>query len=512
MRLDMAWAAEGAAAAAMEETHQVVVVVVAALGGVVVLALSAVFCSWCFKGRKGKGEDEEGLAKKYAVNGMDDEEAGGGGGGGGGGASNQSFKRSLDDKSSIGSASSLNQRAGLQSPMLGGKKIINQKGGFFNGLFKRFERPERKMVAEHVQPTPGSQTALNQQLGIRDNPNAGRDYQAMGITRGVSLSSQSRSASEEDRDGGDGGSSSSSMWRNMKTIANMLMEDPEVVEEQATGPIVEGVDYKLGRIQFGLMYDFQNLTLTLRIIRAVDLPAKDVTGTSDPYVKILLLPDKKHKLLTKVKKRNLNPHWNECFLFEGWPHNKLLEKTLYLQVIDYDRFSRDDPIGETYLPLNEIDLSQSPVSWKYLQPCKDTRGKLGELLLSLCYQPNIGRLTVIVMKAKELKAKDITGSSDPYVKIWMYFGNTKVEKKKTNIKMRTLNPVYNESFIFEIPWEKIREASLEVTVMDFDKVGRNEMIGKVILGCRSGPMETRHWNDMVAKPRQQVAQWHLLKD
>ena len=39
------------------------------------------------------------------------------------------------------------------------------------------------MVAEHVQPTPGSQTALNQQLGIRDSPSAGRDYQAMGITR-----------------------------------------------------------------------------------------------------------------------------------------------------------------------------------------------------------------------------------------------------------------------------------------------------------------------------------------
>lgn len=361
------------------------------------------------------------------------------------------------------------------------------------------------MVSEHVQPTPGSQTALNQQLGIRDT----RDYQTMGITRGVSLSSQSRSASEEDREVVDGGSS---MWRNVKSIATMLMEDPEVVEERATGPIVEGVDFKLGRIQFGLMYDFQNLTLTLRIIRAVDLPAKDVTGTSDPYVKILLLPDKKHKLLTKVKKRNLNPHWNECFLFEGWPHNKLLEKTLYLQVIDYDRFSRDDPIGETYIPLNETDLSQSPVVWKFLQPCKDTRGKLGELLLSLCYQPNIGRLTVIVMKAKELKAKDITGSSDPYVKIWLHFGGTKIEKKKTSIKMRSLNPVYNESFIFEIPWEKIREAMLEVSVMDFDKLGRNELIGKVILGSRSGPMETRHWNDMISKPRQQVAQWHLLKD
>jgi hypothetical protein len=50
-----------------------------------------------------------------------------------------------------------------------------------------------------------------------------------------------------------------------------------------------------------------------------------------------------------------------------------LEKTLYLQVIDYDRFSRDDPIGETYIPLNEVDLSQSPVIWKFLQPCKDSR-------------------------------------------------------------------------------------------------------------------------------------------
>ena len=94
----------------------------------------------------------------------------------------------------------------------------------------------------------------------------------------------------------------------------------------------------------------------------------------------------------------------------------------------------------------------------------------------------------------------------------MNFGSTRLEKKKTNIKMRTLNPVFNESFTFEIPWEKIRETWLEVTVMDFDKVGRNEMIGKAILGCRSGPMESRHWNDMASKPRLQVAQWHLLKD
>ena len=74
---------------------------------------------------------------------------------------------------------------------------------------------------------------------------------------------------------------------------------------------------KLGKIQFNLKYDFQEMTLTLRIIRAVGLPAKDFSGTSDPYVKILLLPDKKHKLQTNIKRKNLNPRWNEMFAFEG---------------------------------------------------------------------------------------------------------------------------------------------------------------------------------------------------
>ena len=59
------------------------------------------------------------------------------------------------------------------------------------------------------------------------------------------------------------------------------------------------------------------MTLTLKIMRAIELPAKDFSGTSDPYVKIMLLPDKKHKLQTNIKRRNLNPRWNEVFAFEG---------------------------------------------------------------------------------------------------------------------------------------------------------------------------------------------------
>ncbi|XP_069102512.1 synaptotagmin-7-like isoform X1 [Argopecten irradians] len=467
---------------------QIMLVVVSSMGVLVVLLVTAMMCSWCF-GRKDDDDDDEEskvdiIAQKYRPVSVQDDDV------------RQLNKRSWEVKGHNGPGKA-------ESPIVT-RKTIN----IINGLLDRFERPGRsQVVTEHVQPLPNSHTALNDSLGVSRQSSTG-SYQTMSSThpghRMLSHSDSQRSQSADDEN--------NSVWKGMRNIANMLMDD---AEEDSGPPVIdptEGVDCKLGRIQVALSYDFQTLTLNLKVFQGVGLPAKDFTGTSDPYVKILLLPDKKHKLVTKVKKRNLNPRWNECFLFEGWPHNKLLEKTLYLQVIDYDRFSRDDPIGETYLPLNEVDLSQSPMMWRFLQPCKDSRGKLGEILLSLCYQPAVGRLTVIVMKAKDLKAKDITGASDPYVKLWLMYGSTKVEKKKTSIKMRTLNPVYNESFIYEIPWEKIREASIEVTVMDFDKLGRNEMIGKIFLGSRSGPLESRHWTDMITKPRQQVAQWHLLKD
>lgn len=39
-------------------------------------------------------------------------------------------------------------------------------------------------------------------------------------------------------------------------------------------------------------------------------------GTSDPYVKVYLLPDKKKKFETKVHRKTLNPEFNETFVFK----------------------------------------------------------------------------------------------------------------------------------------------------------------------------------------------------
>lgn len=53
-------------------------------------------------------------------------------------------------------------------------------------------------------------------------------------------------------------------------------------------------------------------------------------------------------------------------------------------------------------------------------------------------------MTGVVVQARNLAAKDLNGKSDPFVK--MYFDPpTKVLKTKTYFK--TLNPVFNETFM-----------------------------------------------------------------
>lgn len=68
------------------------------------------------------------------------------------------------------------------------------------------------------------------------------------------------------------------------------------------------------------------------------------------------------------------------------------------------------------------------------------------------------------------------------MKVWLYVAEKKIEKKKTPIFKCTLNPVFNETFNFDLTWDKFRDCYLDVMVMDFDNIGRNELIGHIILG------------------------------
>ncbi|XP_049643008.1 synaptotagmin-5 [Suncus etruscus] len=268
---------------------------------------------------------------------------------------------------------------------------------------------------------------------------------------------------------------------------------------------------ELGRLQYSLDYDFQSGQLLVGILQAEGLAALDLGGSSDPYVRVYLLPDKRRRFETRVHRQTLNPHFAETFAFKV-PYVELGGRVLVMAVYDFDRFSRNDAIGEVRVPMSSVDLGRPVLAWRELQAApREEQEKLGDICFSLRYVPTAGKLTVIVLEAKNLKKMDVGGLSDPYVKVHLLQGGKKVRKKKTTIKKNTLNPYYNEAFSFEVPCDQVQKVQVELTVLDYDKLGKNEAIGRVAVGAMAGGAGLRHWADMLANPRRPIAQWHSLR-
>ncbi|KAA8585465.1 hypothetical protein FQN60_004159 [Etheostoma spectabile] len=216
--------------------------------------------------------------------------------------------------------------------------------------------------------------------------------------------------------------------------------------------------------------------LVVKILKALDLPAKDANGFSDPYVKIYLLPDRKKKYQTKVHRKTLNPVFNETFQF-GVPLNELHSRKLHFSVYDFDRFSRHDLIGQVVVD-NLLDFSEGsgdkPV-WRDI-----------------------------------VEGTAFTAPADPYVKASLICDGRRLKKRKTSIKKNTLNPTYNEALVFDIPNENIESVSIIIAVMDYDCIGHNEVIGMCRVGSDADGPGREHWTAMLANPRKPIEHWHQL--
>ncbi|KAK7863724.1 hypothetical protein R5R35_003098 [Gryllus longicercus] len=136
--------------------------------------------------------------------------------------------------------------------------------------------------------------------------------------------------------------------------------------------------------------------LRLRVIAGHQLAKKDIFGASDPYVKIDLNTvngdETIDSVLTKTKKKTLNPQWNEEFIFRVRP----AEHKLVLQVFDENRLTRDDFLGMVEVPLSNLPKEQEgrtiPPKQHILRP-RSVRSRVKghlELYLAFIREPALG--------------------------------------------------------------------------------------------------------------------------
>lgn len=71
--------------------------------------------------------------------------------------------------------------------------------------------------------------------------------------------------------------------------------------------------------------------------------------------------------------------------------------------------------------------------------------------------------------------------------------------------------IVSANYITHVLLLPLQKILVVVTVFDYDKIGKNDAIGKIFVGSKATGLGLKHWSDMLANPRRPIAQWHLLQ-
>ncbi|CAH0724146.1 unnamed protein product, partial [Brenthis ino] len=98
-------------------------------------------------------------------------------------------------------------------------------------------------------------------------------------------------------------------------------------------------------------------------------------------------------------------------------------------------------------------------------------------------------LRLKIVGAYSLAKKDIFGASDPYVRVELQKvdGDVTVETFLTKTKKKTLNPVWNQEFVFRV---KPQEQKLLIQVFDENRLTRDDFLGMVEIPLNNTPFES----------------------
>ena len=288
----------------------------------------------------------------------------------------------------------------------------------------------------------------------------------------------------------------------------------------------------------------QIMVLCLKVIMGKDLDAMDISGTSDPYVKIQVGSDRKAKEIgkTKIIYKNLDPEWDEDFEIE-MPDMAI---PLRISVWDNDLLGADDLIGETFIRLDEF-MDANPVEdggivseWFTIKRDHKSTGdiqlgfsfkapncespvqsekELGAVTIDVsqmavgsedtCWHrltsgPEHYTLSVAALQAVEIMPVDGV-TADPFVKFSVGSQTFQTAHIKQNC-----NPVWrNERYTFRI---KSLNDVLRCEVFDYNQYSSHQFIGEYCLQMKDLFLneEVEYWHELSLRPNQKdfVAKRH----
>ncbi|XP_059157679.1 synaptotagmin-1-like, partial [Physella acuta] len=238
-----------------------------------------------------------------------------------------------------------------------------------------------------------------------------------------------------------------------------------------------------GTVHVSLEHNPETSILTVNLVRAHNLLPRDIIGTANPYCRLTLLPGHRTSAQSRIHRKTLNPEFEEEFIFE-LSAEEVDDTTLELSFYEYDQFSKDECVGFVRIPLAGMDLRKQVDLWRSISPYekpKDQRD-LGDVMFSLSYLPSAERLTVVVVKARNLQLQtDAKGDLNSFIKVCLTSGSKKIKKKKTSTSHGTNSPTWNEALVFSVHRENLKNIGLEVLAYHDNKIGVDECIGRVRL-------------------------------
>nr|XP_030710321.1 synaptotagmin-16 isoform X2 [Globicephala melas] len=293
---------------------------------------------------------------------------------------------------------------------------------------------------------------------------------------------------------------------------------------------------KCGGLDVIFEYRAASQKLTVTIVRAQGLPDKDRSGINSWQVHVVLLPSKKQRGRTNIQ-RGPNPVFKEKVTFAKLEPRDVAACAVRFRLYATRKMTWERMMGERlfYLshlhqegemkvtlvlePRSNIISGESPLSPSAVSHSDSasstqslSHGGAPELLVGLSYNATTGRLSVEMIKGSHFRNLAVNRVPDTYGKLFLLSSvGQEMSRCKTSIRRGQPNPVYKETFVFQVALFQLSDVTLVISVYNRRTMKRKEMIGWIALGQNSsGGEEQDHWEEMKETKGQQVCRWHTL--